>query len=73
MAAILKTCGFKVTWSIRHTCVTWLQSDRIREKQAMLGLQNKTLGNPKLPVYRPEEVLYVQERVVLKKKYPGKK
>ena len=54
-------------------CKAWLQSDRIREKQAKLGLQNKTLGNPKLPVYRPEEVLYVQERVVLKKKYPGKK
>ena len=38
----------------------------------MLRLQNKTLGKPKLPVYRPEEVLYVQKRVVMKKEYPGK-
>ena len=70
MAAILKTNGFKVTWFIRHTCER-LHSDRIREKQAMLRLQNKNLPKPKLPVYRPEEVLYVQKRVLMKKKYPG--
>ena len=48
-----------------------IRSDK--KKQAMLRLQNKTLGKPKLPVYRPDEVLYVQKRVVMKKEYAGKK
>ena len=55
-----------------HVCKAGLQSDRIREKQAMLHLQNKTIEKHKLPVYCLEEMLYVQKRAVTKEKYPGK-
>ena len=73
MAAILKTCRFKVTWFIRHTRVRHLAIRSYKRKTSHFALTKQDPWKTQTAGISPEEVLYVQKRVVMKKKYPGEK
>ena len=73
MAAILKTCGFKVTWFIRHTCVRHVAMRSYKGKTSHFALAKQDPWKTQTAGISPQRSVICSKKSSYEEKVSGKK